>query len=93
MRNSHPGLSDKEIAQFILNARLAVSGLKSEQIAFVEEVRDVVTDIYSLCHLIAKIELLNHLSLHQQTNLTVKGENIVEHTYNVMNDELEKLGY
>jgi hypothetical protein len=70
-----------------------VIGPKPHQAAILYERRKNATDIFSFCHLIAEVELLSHLKAYDRITLQMGTGNIVQHTYNVIDNELVKLGY
>ena len=66
---------------------------RGDQPARLELLAGSVRNIFDLCHLIADLELLNHLTPTQRETMTTRGENIVTHTHSVMDRELEGLGH
>ena len=89
------GGPDAEIVHVALYMRYKMIPLNSGQ----KEIFDMLmhawspADIYGLCHLVAEVELLNHLDLYDRVELIVCGENIVTHTYAVIDRELQRLGF
>ena len=92
-RRTNPQLSTQDIIEFALHSRYSVIGPKPHQAAILYEQRKNATDIFSFCHLIAEVELLSHLNAYDRITMQLGGENIIQHTYRVMDDELIKLGF
>jgi len=92
-RRRNPHLSTQDIIDLGLQSRYYVIGPKPHQAAILYEQRKNATDIFSFCHLIAEVELLSHLNAYDRVMLRLGGENIVQHTFNVMDNELIKLGF
>jgi hypothetical protein len=94
VREKNPNASDAEIIELAIRSRYATGpSLSNSQKKILQDHRNEAVDIHSLCHVIAEVELLNHLSYSDRRDMTMKSENIVEHTYNVISEELERLGF
>lgn len=63
------GHTDSDIIAAALNNRYQTIGLNSDQAAMLRVKHAQATDIHTLCHLIAEIELLNHLDLMDRMTL------------------------
>jgi hypothetical protein len=90
---ARPGISDDAIVRAALDARYLRSHnlhLYNAAMTFVE--RGAVRGARDLSHLIAELELLRHLSPLDREHLEMAGENIVLHTYRVMDEQLAALG-
>ena len=90
-QNAHASI--QEIITVILYTRYHVIGPKGRGPAILRARRNEAIDIFSLCHLIAEVELLSHLNDYDRIMLQMGGENIIRHTYRVMDEELIKLGF
>lgn len=90
---NNPQLSDQDIIALAIHARYLAIGLKPHQDEILRARRQEATDIFSLCHLIAEVELLSHLNDYDRITLQMGGENIVRHTLNVIDNELIRLGF
>ena len=90
----NPNSTDAEIIELALRSRYAVGPrLSAPQQKILLENRASAVDIFTLCYLIADTELLDHLSVHDKATMTWKGLNVVQHTYKVIDGELERLGF
>ncbi len=92
-RRNNPQISTQEIIDAAIHARYAVIRPKPHEAEILHNQRREATDIFSFCHLIAEVELLSHLNFFDRTTMQMGGENIVTHTYNVIDNELIKLGF
>ena len=88
-----PHFSAQEIIEVVIQARYSIIGPNPHQAEIFYTRRHEATDIFSLCHLIAEVELLSHLTASDRITMQMGGENIVQHTYDVMDNELVKLGF
>jgi len=89
------GIADAEIVRVALGLRYQCISLSPSQMTVFQEGMLEVrpSDIYGLCQIIAEVELLNHLDGFDRFALRVGGENIVTHTYAVIDRELQRLGF
>lgn len=92
-RQTNPELSTQNIIDLALQSRYSVIGPKPHQAEILRTQRHGAIDIFSFCHLIAEVEFLSHLNGFDRITLQMGGENIVQHTYNVIDNELIKLGF
>lgn len=92
-RHQNPQISDNEIIDIAIHTRYSIVRLKPHQTEILHSLRDTASDIFSLCYLIAEVELLSHLDAYHRMTLQMGGENIVDHTFNVIGKELAKLGF
>jgi len=93
MRSIDPQLSEAEIVQMALSARYEHFPLHPDARVTIESFRPGVSTVYDLCHLIAEAELLHHLNAYDRVTLTMDGKNIVTRTYEVIDQELLRLGF
>jgi hypothetical protein len=94
VREKNPNASDAEIIERAIRSRYATGpSLTNSQKKILQDQWNEAVDIHSLCHVIAEVELLDHLSYSDRKDMKMKSENIVEHTYNVISEELERLGF
>lgn len=92
-RRNNTQISTQDIIDSAIHARYSVIRPKPHQAGILHTRRREATDIFSFCHLIVEVELLSHLSAYDRMTLQIGGENIVEHTYNAVDNELTKLGF
>ena len=82
-----------DIIDFVLGMSYSRFPLKPSQVEILERRRHTAVDIFSLCHLIAEVELLSHLTWEERYTLQMGGESVVFHTYRVMDQELIRRGF
>jgi hypothetical protein len=87
------GLSDHEIIRLALAERYPPGILKPMQAEVLASRMDEPQDIFALCHLIADLENLAHLSLYQRRTVMIGEKTIEADTFDVMDRELCRLGY
>lgn len=92
---NQPGVTGEEIVHIALQARYQNSAgprpdLYAKAMAVVNE--GAIRDARDLSHLIAELELLNHLTPLQRETLEMNGESIVVATYRAMDEQLAKSG-
>lgn len=84
----------QNIAEAALCARYQIIGLKPHQQAILRDRAPQVRDIFTFCHLLAEVELLSHLSSSDRCCINAaNGENVIQHTYGVMDAELKRHGF
>jgi hypothetical protein len=90
---ARPGVTADEVIRMALEARYLRSGngrLFAVSADAINQGR--VKTARDLCHLLADLELLAHLTPEQRVSLEMQGENIVAHTYRVMDEQLARDG-
>ena len=92
---SRPGVTGEDIVRIALQARYQnPAGPRPDLYAKAMAVVNggAIRNARDLSHLIAELELLNHLTPLQRETLEMNGENIVVATYRAMDEQLAKSG-
>jgi len=88
-----PGTPPQEILALHLSLRYRFTPMNSSRRTIFEVYSKDAHDIFGYCHMLAEMELLNHLNLKDRLTLEVNGENVVWHTYRIIDEELILLGF
>lgn len=89
VREKNPNASDAEIIELAIRSRYAIgSSLSDSQKEILQEHLHEAVDIHSLCEVIARAELLDHLA-----NEDWKYGGIADRALDVISKELVRLGF